>query len=76
MPANAKLALLPGETAEPPVARRDAPQERPKRPAETPSALAASDDPRARVPELSPEKRKLFPASMSSGAFMAFFLLR
>ena len=28
------------------------------------------------VPELSPEKRKHFPASMSSGAFMAFFLSR
>jgi membrane fusion protein (multidrug efflux system) len=38
MPANAKLALLPGETAEPPVARRDVPQERPKRPADAPSA--------------------------------------
>ena len=40
MPANAKLALLPAETAEPSVARRDAPQEQPhqpERPAEMPS---------------------------------------
>jgi membrane fusion protein (multidrug efflux system) len=40
MPANAKLALLPVETAESPVARRDAPQEQPhqpERPAEMPS---------------------------------------
>src|ERR1700678_3015687 len=39
MPANAKLALLPEETAEPPVARHDAPPEpqQPERPGEVPS---------------------------------------
>jgi membrane fusion protein (multidrug efflux system) len=40
MPADVKLALLPVETAEPPVARRGAPQEQPhqpERPAEMPS---------------------------------------
>jgi membrane fusion protein (multidrug efflux system) len=36
MPADAKLAFLPKETAETPDARRAAPQERPKRPAEMP----------------------------------------
>jgi membrane fusion protein (multidrug efflux system) len=33
MPADGKLALRPKETADTPVARRDAPQEQPKRPA-------------------------------------------
>ena len=33
MAADAKLALLPKETAETPAARRDAPQKQPERPA-------------------------------------------
>jgi membrane fusion protein (multidrug efflux system) len=41
MAADAKLALLPKETAETPAARRDAPQRQPERPA----AMAASPTP-------------------------------
>jgi hypothetical protein len=33
MPADAKVTLLPSETAETPAARRDAPQQQPERPA-------------------------------------------
>jgi membrane fusion protein (multidrug efflux system) len=40
MPADAKLALLPKETAEMPAARRAAPQEQPERPVETAAARA------------------------------------
>jgi membrane fusion protein, multidrug efflux system len=38
MPADAKLALLPKETAETPAARRDAPQKQPERQVEMPAA--------------------------------------
>src|SRR3984893_11354864 len=41
MAADAKLALLPKETAETPAARRDAPQKQPERPA----AIAAAPTP-------------------------------
>jgi membrane fusion protein (multidrug efflux system) len=56
MPADVKLALLPAKTAERPAARRDAPQDRPERPAETPApaettmpAKAAGHSPRRRM---------------------------
>jgi membrane fusion protein (multidrug efflux system) len=49
MPADAKLTLLPKETAETPAARRDAPQKQPERPAEIPAAAEkASGSPRRR----------------------------
>jgi membrane fusion protein, multidrug efflux system len=38
MPADAKLALPPAETAEAPAAKRDAPREQPQRPAALPAA--------------------------------------
>jgi membrane fusion protein (multidrug efflux system) len=58
MPANAKMALLPLETAESPVARRDAPQEQPhqpERPAEMPSAPEKTPAPE----EISQSPRRL-----------------
>jgi membrane fusion protein (multidrug efflux system) len=51
MAADAKLALLPKETAETPAARRDAPQKQPERPAAIAAATApekASRSPRRR----------------------------
>src|ERR1700722_5284879 len=39
MPADAPLDLLPAETGESPVARRDTPQQRPDRPAEIPAVV-------------------------------------
>ena len=41
MPADAPLDLLPAETAEAPVARRDTPQQQPDRPAEIPAVVPA-----------------------------------
>src|ERR1700674_5096150 len=67
MPADGNLALRPRETAETPVARRDAPQEQPKRPA----TIAAA-------PELpGPSRRRwvrwtlfaLLPLAMIGGAY-------
>jgi membrane fusion protein (multidrug efflux system) len=58
MPANAKLALLPAETAEPPIARRDAPPEQPRqpeRPAEMPS-VPENQTPSAPEEITAPEK--------------------
>jgi membrane fusion protein, multidrug efflux system len=68
MPADAKLALLPKETAETPAARRDAPQQQPDRPA----AIAA---PPEKAPGRSRERWvrwalfTLLPLALIAGAY-------
>jgi membrane fusion protein (multidrug efflux system) len=70
MAADAKLALLPKETAETPAARRDAPQKQPERPA----AIAAA--PTTEKASRSPRRRwtrwalfALLPPALIAGAY-------
>ena len=60
MPANAKLALLPAETAEPPIARREAPPEQPQQP-ERPAEVPENQMPSAPEETTAPEKTSRSP---------------
>jgi membrane fusion protein, multidrug efflux system len=68
MPADAKLALLPKETAETPVARREAPQ----KPSERPAEIAAAPEKAAPRPRRRWMRRMLFallPLALIGGGF-------
>jgi membrane fusion protein, multidrug efflux system len=68
MPADAKLALLPKETAEAPVARREAPQ----KPSERPAEIAAAPEKAAPRPRRRWMRRMLFallPLALIGGGF-------
>jgi hypothetical protein len=60
MLANRKLALLPEETAEPPIARRDAPPEQPQQP-ERPAEPPPSPEDQTRAAPDQTAKRLAFP---------------
>ncbi len=67
MPADAKLALLPNETAEP-AARRAAPQEQPERPVETAAAPAKAPG-RTRQRWMHRALFALLPLALIAGAY-------
>ena len=58
MPANAKLALLPAETAEPPIARRDAPPEQPRQPERPVEMPSAPENQTSSAPDETPGREK------------------
>jgi membrane fusion protein (multidrug efflux system) len=69
MPADATLDLLPAETAEGPVARRDTPQVQPDRPAEMPAVLPEKAP---RPPHRRSVRRAMFallPLALIGGAY-------
>src|SRR6202051_514226 len=68
MAADAKLALLPKETAETPAARRAAPQEQPERPVETAAAPAKAPG-RSRRPWMRWGLFALLPVALIAGAY-------
>jgi len=58
MPANAKLALLTAETAEPPIARRDAPPEQPRQPERPVEMPSAPESQTSSAPDETPGREK------------------
>ncbi len=62
MPANAKLALLTAETAEPPIARRDAPPEQPRQPERPVEMPGAPENQKSSAPDETPASEKTSPS--------------